>query len=844
MDDSVVEKATNFLKTDVNSHFFVERTSYANYSERGNTLTYYYILNVNVMANLENSGECEDCQTCNPFIQKICCNLAQIAKNWEQNCSAFNLSSINCNDYFIYWLYGKIKESKSNNKEINCLYRKLKSSWKCKPLDNTCVKKYSHIEDINVLKNKKELYDFTEYYSAIKSVLTRKNTSNKNTYCEYINYIFHLYEKIHKGYYAFYSGYYDKDIKHFKTIFSNVKDELQFLGDKCPTVNVNLVLDKASNSIKQIKQGVYKDFVKENSKDLQDVDKDDEIKNSPLHKFYSKLNESYFVDISKSAELNPDNDKYFKNNAEFLKIWEQIQKILKVWENELVRNNNLSSNQKCEYFNYWLYDKLKDNIEPPKVIPFLYRISELLNKEKQCKSKKYEFHIEQIPNKKRLHDFVENYEIIKGKLNKTEKKENYCKYIKAFFNLYKHMEQDKNGLQGYRDEIIHFKSKFYENVSELNFLNNKCPGKCLKYIFTNNYKENCSLEEQSKQGGREGDKICLFENNPTVPYGLIPRDSEIYKKYEEFSQEYNSEYYKTYCTKLSTSKCRDKGVDKICLKLVKNLIHLSGMPRNNKRDEHCYLLKHWLYDEIRKIFGNSSYDVSKEPVIDELKEVVYRINNYYLHDQPCYCDFVGTLKTWKEEKELHDYFQSYDKIESNINADSGKCDKFLKNIVAINKLYEEHFGECCYCYRSGDCYDSCPGYFKCDEKYDPYNIFVKLGCNEEISKNFKKVNKPQGIDNYVISETIKSILLALKSKFDLFDFVTLSVLGILGTLMIFFIFYKFTPLGRASHKKGYSNEITMNNLRENFERELAQSTPRNVNGRGNAKRIRIAYQTA
>ncbi|KMZ90579.1 hypothetical protein PVMG_05726 [Plasmodium vivax Mauritania I] len=214
------------------------------------------------------------------------------------------------------------------------------------------------------------------------------------------------------------------------------------------------------------------------------------------------------------------------------------------------------------------------------------------------------------------------------------------------------------------------------------------------------------------------------------------------------------------------------------------------MPRSIEREERCYLIKHWLYDEIRKKFGANYNDVSEEPVIAELKDVVYHINNYYLHDQPCYCDFVGTLKTWKEEKELHDYFQSYDKIESNIEKDSGRCNRYFNKLVAINKLYEEHFGKCCYCYRSGDCYDSCPGYFKCDDKYNPYNIFVKLDCNEENSKSFKKANKPQGIDNYVISETIKSILLALKSKFDLFDFVTISVLGILGILMIFFIFYK------------------------------------------------------
>ncbi|SCO75049.1 VIR protein [Plasmodium vivax] len=846
MDDPVVEKAFKALNEDVNSHFFVERTTYDNYNELRNLRSYNVILDTNVMKNLKKPENCIDCPKCDAFIGKFCCNLEEIMKKWEKICLGFSLSPINCNYYFIYWLYGKIKGTKCNNRVIYYLDSKLKSKWKCIHKGNTCVNKYLYIEDINVLKNKKELYDFTEYYSAIKSILKTGNSSNKDTYCKYIDYIFDLYEKIHKDYKALYSGYYDNDIERFKTKFNNVTDEINFLKDKCSQVQVDLVFDKTSNSIKKIKEGVFKDFVNEKFPDLKYVEKDHDFKDSTLHKFYSKLNQNYYGDISTSDTSVSVDDNYIKKNDEFNKIWNNIQKIKVEWEKEFAEYDELSSNQKCEYFNYWLYDKLKDNIEPPKVIPFFYKISELLNKEKHCKSRKFEFHIEQIPNKKRLHDFVEIYEIIKDKLNNSEKtnKEKYCKYIKAFFDLYKHMEQDTKGLHGYRDEIIHFKSKFYENVSELTFLNNKCPGKCLKYIFTNNYERNCSPEEQSKDGTGEGDNICLFENNSTEPYELIQRYSEIHNKYEEFNKDDNSEYYKTYCTKLNTPKCQNKGVDKICVNLVKNLIHLSGMPQDKERDERCYLLKHWLYNEIRKIFSAKYNDVSKEPVIAELKDVVYHVNNYYLHDKPCYCDFVGTLNTWKEEKLLHDYFQSYDKIESEIKEDSGKCNNYFDNLVAINKLYEEHFGKCCYCYRSGDCYDSCPGYFKCDDKYNPYNIFVKLDCKEEISKSFKKVNKPQGIDNYVITESIRSYLLALKSKFDLFDFVTLSAFGILGILMIFFIFYKFTPLGRGSHKKGYSNEITMNNLRENFERELAQSTPRNVNGRGDAKRIRIAYQTA
>ncbi|KMZ77283.1 hypothetical protein PVIIG_05328 [Plasmodium vivax India VII] len=735
-------------------------------------------------------------------ILKICCNLKKILEDWNENCKVFKLDCEKCNDYFIYWLYGKIKNSNLSVREIKNLYSVLMKAWKIKLSNKACSIKHEHVVDKGVIKYKKVLYDFLEYYEYIKKRIENKQHSSAK-FCEYIWYAFEIYKKMHSDFISYYYGYYDKEIEKFKSVFTNVQQELEYLEKKCNNNILDTVFDKKKNVIRLIKENETKEDVRKNFDSFNNSEEEFLKKKSSLYKFYLEL-DKYYVK-SPTASCGSSVHEYIAKNLDFCNIWHSIQEILKEWNGENSQLKNFSYNKKCDYLNYWLYDKLKDNNAARNIIPFLYEIRKLFTGKGYCNSKRYEFFAEQLENKKILYDFVEYYDLIKDKLTTSENAERkkYCEYIKVLFDLYKDMEQNKNLSQGYRDEINLFKAKFFGNIDELNLINSKCPGKCLNYVFTDKYKIFCPSDQgQSLEDLSDGAESCRTENSFTAHYSsdendIILNDSDLENAYKELDKEDKKIHYKHYCTEIKTFECQHKGVSNICHKLVKNLMHLSEMPKDTKYDERCYLLKHWLYRELRKIFSSNINDVSKEPVITKLKEVFFNINNEYLSERPCYCYFDDTMDKWKENKQLHDYFQIYEKLAQNIKTSNNSCDEYFEYLSSINELYKKNIGECCYCFKYDNCTDICPGYFKCDEKFNPYNLYLQLKCTGEPLKDFEKVDKPLGIDHYVITESQKYALLSYRLTSDPFYMMVFYVLGVLGILMTFFVFYKVNKNGNV-----------------------------------------------
>ncbi|KMZ83381.1 hypothetical protein PVBG_05928 [Plasmodium vivax Brazil I] len=732
---------------------------------------------------------CKGCTMKDTTIRKFCCNIKEILEDWNEKCKEFMLDCEKCNDYFIYWLYGKIKNSDLSVDEIKNLYSVMKKAWKIKSFSGLCNIKQEFVVDKGVIKYKKELYDFLEYYEYIKKRIENKPHSSTE-FCEYIWYAFEIYKKMHSDFNSYYYGSYDKEIKKFKNVFADVRKESEYVEKKCAKNNLNLVFDKTKNVIRLIKENETKEDVRNKFDLFHSSEKGFLEKNSSLFKFYSELNKYYVERLT--ANCGTSGDTYIKENHDFCNMWHSIQEILKDWNRGTLQFKNLTYNKKCDYLNYWLYDKLKDHNDTRNIIPFLYEIRKLFTAKGYCNSKRYEFLAEQLENKKILHDFVEYYDLIKDKLTTlgNTEREKYCDYMKVFFDLYKDMEQNKSLSQGYIDEIRHFKAKFYGNTDELNFINSKCPGKCLNYIFTDKYKIFCPSDQ-----GRS--LVDLSDGRESCNAEFIPKDSDLEKAYKELDEEDPNVYYKQYCTKINSFECKHKGVSNICHKLVKNLMHLSEMPKDTKRDERCYLLKHWLYRELRKIFSSNINDVSKEPVITKLKEVFFNINNKYLSERPCYCYFDDTMDKWKDDKQLHDYFQIYEKLAENIKTSSNSCDNYFGYLSSINKLYKKYIGECCYCFKSENCTDICPGYFKCDEKFNPYNLYLQLKCTGEPPKYFEKVDKPLGIDHYVITESQKYALLQYRLTSDPFYMMAFYVLGVLGIFMTFFVFYKVNKNGNV-----------------------------------------------
>ncbi|GAW82040.1 variable surface protein [Plasmodium gonderi] len=826
-------------------------------------------------------------------IRHICCNAEYIIQKWGSICKEFRINNYTCNDFFIYWLYGKINESKCNANEINQLYNNVKDYWKCGKSDKNCVnidkkcvnidykcvntdkkcvnidnkcvntdeicvesdikcfRKFWHIKEKNVLKNKKELYDFLQYYKTIKILVNKNSSVHKEKYCNYINYIFLLYEKIHKDYNALHSGYYDEEIERFKNIFKDVDKEFAFLQSQCSKNKVELVLDNDNKKVRAIREDLTTKITEESLKLFQNIETGNLWKTLQIHKFYSWLNQKY-EEIQKIPENPVSSEEYINKNTTFNKLYSTIKNILTSGDYTFSKQNNSTINKNCDYINYWLYGKLKDNEDFRNIIPFLYDVRKLFVNDKLCKSKVYNFHIEHLEKKIFLYKFLEFYKILRSKFDVQEngKKIEYCNYIKEIFNLYKDMEQDKENLRAYAEEINYFKETFLENIHELSFLSNRCPGKCLKDIFSDKYKKKCKSEQEpSSEKQNAAYEQCSEHNSSTIHNSedendLILKDTQLYKLYNEFNNDINNDY-ENYCTELNRFECKYKGGFKLCSKLVKNLMHLSRMPKNEERNKHCYALKHWLHEEIRKIFHSNYTDVSTEQVMKKFKEVAFYVNNNYLYDKPCYCFFDGSLNTWKEEKQLHDYFQTYDQIKNMIETNDKDCKKYFNYLTSINKLYGDHLQKCCYCYYDGECSEDCPNYFKCSDEFNPYNIFLKLKCGEEYIKKFKEVKKAPSIDHYVITASLKSLLYRnMKTAYDMFYMITLSIFGMLGMFLIFFIFYKFTPFGPYLHRNVINNKKSNNKNYKGYDTKSLRNNLRHPSKKRNDRKIQFSYLTA
>ncbi|GAB69515.1 hypothetical protein PCYB_002640, partial [Plasmodium cynomolgi strain B] len=139
-------------------------------------------------------------------MEELSCKLENISKNWQNICSEYNsICNTKLCEYLVYWFYGKMYNNNKFTLPIMIsLYRDLLSLWRnssccAKNSDNRCIKNVIIEFDKELLRNKKELYDFSEYYDYVRNKLSTEMQNNKE-YCEYTKYIFKLYNKLNEKY--------------------------------------------------------------------------------------------------------------------------------------------------------------------------------------------------------------------------------------------------------------------------------------------------------------------------------------------------------------------------------------------------------------------------------------------------------------------------------------------------------------------------------------------------------------------------------------------------------------------------------------------------------------------
>ncbi|KNA01342.1 variable surface protein Vir22/24g [Plasmodium vivax North Korean] len=361
-------------------------------------------------------------------------------------------------------------------------------------------------------------------------------------------------------------------------------------------------------------------------------------------------------------------------------------------------------------------------------------------------------------------------------------------------------------------------------------------------------------------------------------YESVLKDLSAYKIYEELNTKVEDKKYCIDCKEVAKLDNTYPGIYKFCRKLARNLrTKLSGITSlETNENDRCLYLIYWTYEEIKKIHNDSikrMYEVPFFPVIlkvandinyqltgndildksegihkkfkekatsirkliekekpqnlnivdfNKLSKEEY-VNNYEFTDyKPCFYYFDCNLDECGEMRDLFDYFKNYNSIENKIPTIGNDHQTYCEYVSYINTLYDKYIEQCCSCYHNSDeCTDECPHYFKCDQKYSPDNLYSKLNCKKEIpSNNFKKVELPAPIDQYVkyitdkkyeeraVSRTDASKLTTLENErnstsapsisvdtdsveeYDPFYTIVLGVLTLLGMSMIFFIFCK------------------------------------------------------
>ncbi|KMZ88458.1 hypothetical protein PVBG_05416 [Plasmodium vivax Brazil I] len=217
------------------------------------------------------TGEKAKCNSKSEELDKMWCKIEYSLKGVREYINVFHVDIKNAADYLIYWFYGQLNKMDYDVNNINSFHNKVTNYFNTKfpELKDQLNKKYIKSYNIKVLQNKKELYDFLNYYKYIKDMLNQNRNNQK--FCNYVVYIFKLYKEIHDDYNSMNSGWYDDEIKLFKDKFNGVDNEINLLVEKCTHINSNLIFYKNDKSTRLIEHEKSKEKVEKTFESIKTI---------------------------------------------------------------------------------------------------------------------------------------------------------------------------------------------------------------------------------------------------------------------------------------------------------------------------------------------------------------------------------------------------------------------------------------------------------------------------------------------------------------------------------------------------------------------------------------------
>ncbi|SBS94648.1 PIR Superfamily Protein, partial [Plasmodium ovale curtisi] len=368
-------------------------------------------------------------------------------------------------DYLLYWMSDKIAECKYNTHRIIWLYNIFQKFWEngicCNKKDsenNACEKPYVIEFDLNALKSKKGLYVLLDYYNSNKNILKNETSEKKKSFCNYVKYMFKLYNNMDSDVDINVHKKYDNELSIFRSNFEN-EENLSELKIGCNYPNLSAQSERELNNSIMSSEGNFQRFIPfkvELSKYVIEPpsEMDDILKETSSYKLYKEF--------ETKVEAETDNEYckgIFKeeNNhqAEGIEICKKIiNNFNKLYKNEI----KTSVGNPCLHYKNWVYHEIWKFVinqsEYKNAKEIIYKFLDI-QKGKNLRSSNpknvchYYFifsdfiELNSKKEEKDLHDYFKYYHTIYENISAhISDKEKYKKYIQYIYELYKRHKID------------------------------------------------------------------------------------------------------------------------------------------------------------------------------------------------------------------------------------------------------------------------------------------------------------------------------------------------------------------------------------------------------------------
>ncbi|KMZ98766.1 hypothetical protein PVNG_00560 [Plasmodium vivax North Korean] len=413
-----------------------------------------------------------------------------------------------------------------------------------------------------------------------------------------------------------------------------------------------------------------------------------------------------------------------------------------------------------DYLNYWLNDELKPDRKS--VTNFIKFLDERLDKKFKgyndyinFKNKIYYMNDDIFGRMGILYNLYDNY----SKIIQTSKSTKVCsEYSRTC------AEEYKKGIEKYHHTRS---SKYYNALKTFRNLYNsiqKDANYCINKDLSNLPELITIIEKEKEAIEDKASTTCKSILNHALKDDILNTFSahEKYKKLD--GTNIDESRCVTYCKKLISLEGSSEDVQTLCAKMITNL---KTLPTNSDvghtQKDRCSVLSHWTRYHVMNLFSKNPNSNENKSLLKELNDAIFNVNEDITErNNRCQYYLYGNWGDWKEEKDLHDYFENYDKI--NENADKpheGTAKKYCNYLSHINDLYKKYIKDCCMCFIRPNpvCEEKCPKYFKCKKKYYPYELISKLNCpNQKPSDSVEEIFKSVTLDHTVlITSQIESL---------------------------------------------------------------------------------------